>query len=283
MYEAMLRRDVLNREIYLLEISVKNNINKYRQVDIKNKIRKLTEEAKKQTAIIKRLLPKRIEDKLSQYLTQEGFDIYKARNNSFSEKMARKGSSTVLKLDFLNGTGLTKTKNMIKKFVKVGNFVNKTALFVGPAFVAYDTYQAYQSKQEWGKVLLSGSAGLAAGVGLGMMACTVTWGAVSIGFLAGDAAVGGLILASSPVWGTALCIAVGFAAVAYMTYKVSGCVEELLDTETGKDIRQEASNILENAWKWFKSIWTSQQPKVIYDTYGVITIPRLTPLSQPLA
>ncbi len=81
------------------------------------------------------------------------------------------------------------------------------------------------------------------------MASIATWGAVSTVFLAGDAAVGGLILASSPVWGTALCIVVGFAAITYTTHKVSEYVEKLLNTETYKNIRKETFNALEDAWK----------------------------------
>jgi len=125
------------------------------------------------------------------------------------------------------------------------------------------------------KVLLSGSACFAAGVGLGMMGSTASWGAVSIGLLAGDAALGGLILASSPVWGTALCIIVGIAVVGYATYKVAGYVEDLLDTQIGKKIREKTSDALDRACNWFKDLWTNKPDNVVYDRYGLIAIPRL--------
>ena len=170
----------------------------------------------------------------------------------------------------------------MQSLAKIGSWAEKGSLFIGPAFVALNVYQAYETKKEWGKVLLSGTAGFAAGFGLGMMGSTASWGAISIGFLAGDAAIGGIILASSPVWGTALCIAVGFAVVGYATYKVQGCVEDLLDTETGKAVRGKTSDALDRACKWFRDLWTYEPQSDIYDRYGLIAIPRPYPHLQKM-
>jgi hypothetical protein len=221
-----------------------------------------------QTKIIKELLPKKVNDKLVKYLTARGVDVYKTRSNFYSEKMAKKGRFNVLGFEFLNKTGLEKSKKLIKKLIKIGKYGEYAGIALGAGTVLYDTYQAYQQRQQFTRTFLSGAVGVGAGIYLGCVASSSAWGACTIGLLAGDAALGGLVLASSPIIGTIVLAVVGTAILGYASYKVSQGVKQVLkNTETGKNLCSEFDAIGRDFFEMLADCWRTGE-KWILDFYG---------------
>lgn len=252
LYESMIQRDALNRELYLLtQVKGKNIL-----------VRKRAIEAATQTHThqIKQLLPKKLDQKthlnLNKQFTRN--ELIKMRSNSYSKKMARKNSLTVTNLHFLSRSGLGRLKNMIKFLKSTGSWLGGVSKYIGRAAVAYDTIQAARSKDRSAvRAFLTGSTALGTGVAIGAaFGGTSSFGGLLIGALAGDAALSGTILLFSPVIGWIVCGAVGLVAAGYIANKASEAVGELWDTY-GDTIIKETKQVYKSVEEKVISLWSS--------------------------
>ncbi len=259
LYDFMYKRDALNTEIALLR----------RQPGSSTRIGKLEKEIKTLTGKIKQLLPKRLDSKMQQYLGKRFTpdQIRKMRMNAYSAKLANKGGRfTTLNLDVLNRSGLQRLKYLITGMKKVGEHAGKISFVLNVGFVAYDTYEAYQTGGNVGKTLFSGIAGIGSAAAFGSLISTSSLGALTIGALAGDAAIGGALLVSSPIIGTFVAIVVGVAVVGLVAYgasKLAGntydFVEGLWESETSQRLRESIStqfhSTVESVYSTLKTEW----------------------------
>lgn len=262
LYDAMCTRDAFNTEIARLS----QNKHKYHA-----RIAQLEKLARDQTKIIKELLPKKVSEKLVKYLNMRGINLYKTRGNHYSKKLARKGKLATLGLEFLEKTGIEKTKKLIRSLIKLGKYAEKTTFALGAGFVVYDTYEAAKQKQDFTKVFLSGTAGFCAGLYMGSVASFSGWGACAISTLAGEAALGGLILASFPIIGTCVLMVVGAAVVGTVTYVAVGAAKNALDTEMGTQVSEEITKDINILYELIKRAWHFNETWII-KYYGTDTI-----------
>ncbi|MCE5318616.1 MAG: hypothetical protein LLG04_14790 [Parachlamydia sp.] len=255
LYDAVVRRDILNMELA-------------RMLRLKGKnlplLRLVQAEIEVQSKIIKKLLPKRVHDTLlANYLNKRGVDVHKLRGNWYSAKMAGKGKSATLGLEFLSKTNLNQFKGLIKGLIILGKIAEYTSFGLGAGAVLFDTYQAWQQKKDFTRAFVSGAAGFGAGLYLGSLGSTSALGACAISTLAGDAALGGLLVASFPVIGTVVVIVVGAAALGYVSYQASKAVETAWDSKMGKDIREVITKSAENFYEKMKKAWNDSEPWII--------------------
>lgn len=263
LFEALIKRDALNMQ-------------KANMMRLKSKhlplLRLLEAEIEIQSKKIKELLPKRVDAAVTNYLHKKGLDVHKLRGNYYSAKMASKGKHATLHLEFLDKTNLDKLKKVIKGLIKLGKIVEHAALGLGIGMVVYDTAKAYRQKNDYLRAFFSGAAGLGAGYYLGGLGAVETVGACAISTLAGEAALGGLILASYPVIGTVVLIVLGAAVMGYVTYEASQIVEKAWDK--GKDmwihreeIKKSISQSIDNMYQKVNKAWNDNE-KWIIQFYG---------------
>lgn len=91
---------------------------------------------------------------------------------------------------------------------------------------------------------------------LGSLGSLSAWGACSISLLAGEAAVGGLLLAAGPLIGTFVLVVVGVAAVGTATYGAGVVAGKAWDSEIRKQASEDFTafakiyyNLISEAWK----------------------------------
>lgn len=249
LFEAMCKRDAYNQEI--VRLSSMGKAKSYAQ------IARLEKQVKEQTALIKQLLPKRIEETMTKYLAGKGVEVYKIRSNSYSLKVAKKGYSSTLKLDLLNQSGLNRAKDLCKALNKIGQAANKIGFWIGPAIVLYDTNKAYEEKKDFKRVFFSGAAGFSASVFLGSVAPHSLWGATVVATVAGNTALGATMLVSSPFLGTVLFVVVGMAVVGAVGYTVSQVTADLWDSKIGQTTRTWTGEVIEEIYEKLKGAWDS--------------------------
>ncbi len=250
LYDHMLKRDALNRQLYLMPKTRGNVLARV----------KLEEQIKVHTSKIKEILPKRLNDTITRHLSKKytAKEIIKLRSNAYSKKMAGKGRLATTNLDFLNRSGLKRLKGFADHMNTFGKWGDRAALWLGPAVVAYDTYHAYHSKDRSAmRAFLTGSASVGVGIGLGSLFSTSAFGSALIGTALGAPGAGGLLLICSPVVGWVVCAAVGLVAVGYLSYKASEVVGYVWDHR--QEIGTYAASVYESVEKKIISIWDSSQ------------------------
>ena len=224
LYEDMMARDVLNRQLHMLRTQKNSDIGL--QNDLEKQIKDLT-------AKIKKALPKKITETRAKYVNGRFTpdEIRKMRANCFSEKGARTGKPVTTNLDVLNKSGLNRLRLMVKGLKKIGNGVSKAATMLNYGVVASDTAEAYKiSGRDAARTFITGaSAVYLTSQAVAAMGGTTALGGLVIGSLAGDAAVGATLLICSPVLGWVLVVVTGVAVGGYIGYKAKGLLEEVWD------------------------------------------------------
>lgn len=254
LYDAVVKRDALNMErLRMMRLKGTNQV----------MIRLFESEIEVQSQIINKLLPRRVDDALKKYLQKKGVDVHKLRGKWYSAKMAAKGKSAALHLEVLDKTSLNRFKTIVKGLIKLGQYAEYASYGLGAGAVLFDTYQAYRQKQDFTRAFVSGAAGFGAGLYLGSLGTTSALGACAISTIAGDAALGGLLVASFPVLGTVAVIVVGAAVVGYATYQVSKMVEKAWDSKQGTEIREVISTSVGNFYEKMKKAWNENNEWII--------------------
>lgn len=257
LYEAIAKRCALDADI--------QRLSQYGS-KFSGKIVLLEREARAQTATIKSLLPKRINDSLVKFLNSRGVDHRKIRGNSYSKKAARKGKLS-LGVEFLNKTGLERAKKIVRFLIKLGSYTEKVLYALGAGVVVYDTVQAYREEKDYARAFLTGSTSFAVAGYLGSIASYSTWGICILETFTGEAAIGGLVLTSSPFLGTVVLAIAGAAAIGYSAYKAGEWMGQAYDSEMGTTLRDSVGK----SAKYLFDLWKSadaMEYKEMFDFYG---------------
>lgn len=116
LFEAMMKRDALNRQLHLL----RSGKNTAALKNIELQIKELTKE-------IKQLLPKKLDDAMVKYLNSRFTpdQVRKMRINSYSLKIAKKGNFSTINLDVLNKSGLSRLRQFIGQLKVYSKFGTK--------------------------------------------------------------------------------------------------------------------------------------------------------------
>ena len=265
LYDHMMKRDALNRELHLLKKTGRAMVNGQHAARLEREIAK----HQKQITV---LLPKRLDNIIGKYLVERfDFDeLRKMRIGSFSKKMIRKGKLVMTNFNFLNRSGALRLGKIAKFFGRFGKWGNTLSTYLGPAVVAYDSVSSYRQrgKDAGARALVTGSAGIAAGMAVGSLfgGSTSALGGVIISSLTGEAALGGVLLICSPVVGWIICGAVGLLAAGYVVHEASEFVGYLWD-HRGK-ISDQISSIYHSVETKILSIWESSEQHVHWLYHG---------------
>lgn len=265
LYEDMMARDALNRQLFMLRSQ--------KSADL-GLLRELEREIKTLTGKIKKGLPKKIANARSKYVHRRftADEIRRMRANSYSAKGARTGTPVTTHLDVLNKSGLARLRTMVGGLKKLGNGVGKAATMINYGAVAYDTAEAYKSgtAKDAARTFITGaSAVYLTSQAVTAMGGTTALGGLVLGSLAGDATIGATLLVCSPVLGWVLVVVTGVAVGGYLGYKAKGMLEEVWDMaeDIGSAAYQEAAKAANLVHEEFKNAWSSGS-RWILEFYG---------------
>jgi len=269
LYEAMMRRDVLSRELHILETSRMPPMMRIRQ--IQSQLSKVQQE-------IRILLPKKMSTIVQKYLRKKGFASkeIEALRGSLARKAVRGGKLLMSNFDLLKRTGLPRLRRVVRFLTATGKslgWAGKAAGFAGkylisPAVIGIDTYEAAKRGGRDAAVgtFLSKSAGFA--VGTIALGSTAAVGAVAVNTaamaLGGNALLGSAILMCSPVLGWIALAAVGLVAAGYAAYKTEEFVSYLWEHrgEIGDKIKhayhaveKEIIHLWRSSSAWFHKVF----------------------------
>ena len=253
LYEKMYERSVLADQLQQLP--------KNRTLHVKSTQSRLFARIKELEKDIKTLLPKKIKTKSEKYL-QSIFterEIKNIRRSVVNQRTAGKVKTFTLNLDLLNKTGLNRLRSLITELKFLGEGINKGAMYLNYGVVGYDTVQAIRNNGNIPKTFITGVLSVAATTEIVAAAGgTSALGAMVIGGIAGDAAIGTTLLLCCPWVGWAV-VLVGVAASAYVSYKVTESFEGVWDLAEDKDgkVKENAKNAIGWMYDQFHSAWKS--------------------------
>lgn len=265
LYEDMMARDALNRQLFMMRSQKSPDIGLQRELE---------RQIKTLTGNIKKGLPKKLANARSKYVHRRytSDEIRRMRANSFSAKGARTGNPITTNLDVLNKSGLGRLRSMVGGLKKLGNGVSKAATMINYGAVAYDTAEAYKSggSRDAARTFITGaSAVYLTSQAVTAMGGTTALGGLVLGSLAGDATIGATLLVCSPILGWVIVVVTGVAVGGYIGYKAKGLLEEVWDMaeDIGSTAYQEAAKAANLVHEEFRTAWSTGQ-RWILEFYG---------------
>lgn len=266
LYDNMMKRDLLNRQLHMLRGQTGKEIQAVR--------RELEKQIKELTIKIKAQLPLKLSKSAGKYV-KSGFtieQIRKMRANAYSAKGARKGKLLTSDLDILNKTGLARLKTLHKGMKDLGQKVGKAATILNYGVVAYDANEAYKTggAKSAARTFITGASAIyLTSQAVTAMGGTAAVGSLFIGSIAGDAALGGALLICSPVLGWVVVIGAGITVTAVVGYKAKGWLESAWDVgeEMSREAYEKAVQAAGAAHEELSSAWNSGSQWLL-DFYG---------------
>jgi hypothetical protein len=262
LFESMMKRDALNRQLHLLRSSKNTAATALKNLELQ--IKELTKE-------IKQLLPKKLDDAMAKYLNNRFTpdQVRKMRMSSYSLKVAKKGNFSAINLDVLNKSGLGRLRQFIGQLKVYSKFGTKFSGVLNVGVVAYDTAQAYRNGGKVARTLFRGAVGAGAGYAVGSMGAS-TVGALTLGAVGGEGAVVALLCCPGAGWILAI---VGLAVAGYVSYKASEAADQLyVKTEElweahDKESIKRVSSFMDHVYEDMENSWSSGAGWIL-DFYG---------------
>lgn len=265
LYEAMLERDNLNQQLYLLKDQKGSEVSVLR--------RNLDAKIKEVTKTIKQLLPKKIDAAMNQYLRRKFTPdaVRKMRANCYSAKATRGGSLLTTKLQVLNKSGLSRLRTMVNGLKTVGQQINFCAKLLNWAVVGYDTLKAYKTGGNVARTFITGALSVyLSGQAVAAMGGTAALGGFVLGsgITASNLILGSTVLVCVPGVGW-IALAVGLVAAGAVSYASKNALEGVWDLgePVAKEIYNGVSNAVHDIYKQLQAAW-AQSSEWVLDFYG---------------
>lgn len=252
LYETMLKREALARE-YLRVSTMTDKASKALK-------KSLQAELDKCTKTIRQLLPKKLDTKVSKYLSRKykKSEIMQMRQYVETRRQAGKLKLRAINLDFLNRSGWGRLRSMVSEMKMLGDGVTKFGKMLNWGVVAYDTAEAYATGKNVARTFLASSASLIVATEVTTaVGGTTALGGMVIGAIAGDAAAGATLLICSPVVGWVIVLVAGVTAAGFIAYKTKQATEGIWDfaEEACRPVMKEAVKAVDWMHGYFKAGW----------------------------
>ncbi len=266
LYNAMLQRDLLNRQVHMLQDKKVLGAMMQKQ--------ELEKQIKELTVQIKQLLPAKLTKVAGKYVHKKFSleEVRKMRANCYSVKKARAGKILTTDLDVFNRSGLARLKVMIKGMKWLGGAFGKGATLLNYAVVTYDAKEAYHTggaKSAARAFVTGASAVYLTSQAMAAAGGTAAVGTFAIGAISGDLAAGTALLMCSPVLGWVVVIVAGVTVAGIVGYQAKSFLEGSWDVseKVGTEAYKEASRVSGLVHEELKSAWNSGSQWVL-DFYG---------------